>query len=559
MALAITSIEVVTANYMKMDFKREYGNGGVFNKRDNKLTKRGSFEMKLKHSDIFYSTTLRIGSNQSEVNVLVDTGSSDLWIMESDVYCFSVSSYSKKVRDIFDAKNQDQQKRGLQLPGTKPYQMSPSINKKINGHKKESIGDDEPPIPEDLNSSLTEIAHTSTLGPSDSSNSEMGYSYETDDGYASGFAYSDYYHYTATDDYAASCTLNGSFETDGSDSFKINETAPEFEVHYADGTEASGIWANDQVRIHNVTVSNFSFGLADYSSSTIGVLGIGLPDLETTNVYNTSVDPYIYENLPMKLKSEGIIDRAMYSIYLDDINAATGTILFGAVDHAKYKGDLTKNALVFTDDELSVDKPSRLAIKIDRFGVIKGSDKFSSSINDYPAVLDTGSTLTYFPSGYLSDLATHAGAEYNLEYGAYEISCGAKDTKVTFLFESTVIEVPIEDLVLDDVEGTDKCFLGILGIYYADSFVLGDNVLRHAYVALDIESREVGLAAIRHTDEENIQIATTGIPDLKDNEYSESDDEYDDGKSGLEDAGSLMVPSMVSLVSMYFLNLIVGL
>lgn len=48
-----------------------------------------------------------------------------------------------------------------------------------------------------------------------------------------------------------------------------------------------------------------------------GILGIGLAADESTFTDNGAGSAFMYENYPMKLKSEGFIDRVAYSVHLD--------------------------------------------------------------------------------------------------------------------------------------------------------------------------------------------------------------------------------------------------
>lgn len=75
---------------LKIDFEVARGN----DKRDLAISdempyvmKRNSLEMELQNRKTFYLTTLKIGSNEDEVRVLMDTGSSDLWVMSHDLIC----------------------------------------------------------------------------------------------------------------------------------------------------------------------------------------------------------------------------------------------------------------------------------------------------------------------------------------------------------------------------------------------------------------------------------------------------------------------------------------
>lgn len=65
-------------------------------KIDRSLEKRGSLEFSLVNvDDTYYAATIGIGSPQQEMQVLFDTGSADLWVMDSNNPFCSNSNYSK--------------------------------------------------------------------------------------------------------------------------------------------------------------------------------------------------------------------------------------------------------------------------------------------------------------------------------------------------------------------------------------------------------------------------------------------------------------------------------
>ncbi len=55
-----------------------------------------------------------------------------------------------------------------------------------------------------------------------------------------------------------------------------------------------------------------------------------------TNEASDNVYPTIMDNL----KSNGVTNRKAYSLYLNDLQANTGAIIFGGVDTTKYTGEL---------------------------------------------------------------------------------------------------------------------------------------------------------------------------------------------------------------------------
>lgn len=81
----------------KIDFEVLRGN----DKRDLSLSderpyfvKRDSSEIELQNKQTFYLANIKIGSNEDETGVLIDTGSSDLWVMAHDINCVKSSPSS---------------------------------------------------------------------------------------------------------------------------------------------------------------------------------------------------------------------------------------------------------------------------------------------------------------------------------------------------------------------------------------------------------------------------------------------------------------------------------
>lgn len=438
--------ENVDNSIYKLDFSVHRGNSlkdrGVGRKAG--LRKR-EFTMEIENKQTYYQVDLEIGSERNVNQVLVDTGSSDLWVISADVVCKTTTLNSRQ---------------DLNLP-------------EFNG-KHVNYG----------NRNKFEFNNNS----SNKSNILKGTHHKPVNGQNSG----------------GTCTSSGSFSTSQSNSFRRNSTAPSFSIQYADGSDASGIWGHDTVRVGNISVPNLSFAIANETSSDFGVFGIGLHSGEVTYSLNSGGN-YIYENFPEKLKTDGYINKVAFSIYLGNINSDTGNILFGAVDHAKYSGELQTVRMV--NSYLSWGYPEPPNIEVVLSSVSFNSSGKSTIVTDTGrnAILDTGSTLSYFTRGLLSSFASHLGAKAT-SFG-YQVPCpSGLSNYVDFNFNGKVILVPYESLIIN--EGY-TCFLGILE---SNSVLLGDNFLRHSYIVMDYEELEVSLAQARHTDEEEIDIISSTIP-----------------------------------------------
>ncbi|CCG22092.1 hypothetical protein CORT_0B03840 [Candida orthopsilosis Co 90-125] len=441
----------------------------------------GSFEIELVNEKTFYLADLYIGSNKDKNEVLVDTGSSDLWVMSHDLFCYGYG-YRRRKRDAKNVVN----------VGTGPKFIE------------EDEVEEKPTKSKNANKAPVNKAEESAY---------YSYTYLTDYPEASDYpepSYDPYSYYSYDTYYGGSntCTSYGTFNTENSDSFVQNDTDT-FVIGYADGTFASGIWGRDTVRIGNLSVEDLSFAVANESSSDIGVLGIGLPGLEVTN----EDGGYMYENLPLKMKTDGVIKKALYSLYLDKADAKAGSILFGAVDHAKYEGTLETLKLRNTYEEY--DYPVKFEVPVDRIAVYKNGKTTTVLSSTEGVVLDSGSTLSYLRSEQIEDIADTLDGVYSYVADAYTIDCDyEKDTSTTLdiSFGNSTIRVPVADLVIESTSGS-TCYLGLFEQSLNTSYILfGDNVLRNAYVVYDLEDNEVHISQAYYTDDEDIEIVEQNVP-----------------------------------------------
>ena len=106
----------------------------------------------------------------------------------------------------------------------------------------------------------------------------------------------------------------------------MNSNSP-FEINYI-GASVSGQYFTDRFSIGGMGIIDYQMAYVDnVDGFSNGILGI-----------NGLQQPY---SLPNMLRDQGRTNTATYSIYLDSIDSATGSILFGGWDTAKFEGELT--------------------------------------------------------------------------------------------------------------------------------------------------------------------------------------------------------------------------
>jgi hypothetical protein len=311
------------------------------------------------------------------------------------------------------------------------------------------------------------------------------------------------------DYYYGGCT-GGTFNSNKSSTFKTVD-AGGFDIAYQDGTGSEGDYATDSVTIGGSTVKNLQFGLAFDTTVGVGILGIGYDSNEAT--YNT------YPNIIDELVSQGLISVKAYSLYLDDLESSTGSILFGGIDTEKYTG-----ALIALPIQADVDSGtiSSFTVALSSLSITGQAGNTTTLTNDSyaaPVILDSGTTLTYIPDALAASVYEQFGAvDDTSNTGNVYVNCDYRTTAsavtVNYGFGGSsgpIISVPISELIFDLVgiygSGTESggqsssqdlpfkntCVLGLFPAGDSPS-LLGDTFLRSAYVVYDLKNNEVALA-----------------------------------------------------------------
>ncbi|GAV55118.1 hypothetical protein ZYGR_0AS04410 [Zygosaccharomyces rouxii] len=431
--------------------------------RDNK-----NVNFEVENQQNFYSVDLQVGTPGQNITVLLDTGSSDLWVTaNTNPYC--ESNAGKK-----DRKGADESEGGA-------VQSDISVLMGTGGGP----------------TATSESARTGTY-PSQS---------ETGPGLAGSPP-------KATMD----CSEYGTFDVQNSQSFRSNKT--DFYISYGDGSFASGYWGTDRVNLGDLSLDGVSFAVANETNSSVGVFGIGLPENEATFTPDPSLQgfhPYQYRNFPQVLKSKGAINRAAYSLFLNSLNASSGDVLFGAVDRSKYTGDLYTLPLLNPEPE-KYKNPMEFDITVQGVGFMNGSSKTTFTTTKIPALLDSGTSLVYLPQALAKGIAHKLGGSYHDDIGYYVIDCPPEndDSKLVFEFGGFSIKNSLSNYLLGspDKVNDDQCVLGILPSNV--QAILGDVFLADAYVVYDLENYEVSLAQASFDDsKEDIQVMSDSIPGAK--------------------------------------------
>jgi len=312
--------------------------------------------------------------------------------------------------------------------------------------------------------------------------------------------------------YASVCAASGSYTANASSSYRYLNSR--FNITYIDRSGATGDYATDQLSIGGVELPAFQFGIGYRSTSQEGILGIGYPANEVA--VNAAGGGSAYPNLPKALQNRGVIASSAFSLWLNDLDASTGSVLFGGVDTAKFHGTLQTLPVIAQYGEYA-----EFIIALTALGVNGVANSLAAGVA-IPVLLDSGSSLTYLPASYVDTLFTQWNAVYDAQEGAAIVPCSLAEQQgsVDFTFSSAAatISVPLNELVLVGgyTDGQPVCIFGVAPLAAGSTAVLGDTFLRSAYVVYDIANNQISLAPtnFNSTADDIVEIASGagGVP-----------------------------------------------
>ena len=320
--------------------------------------------------------------------------------------------------------------------------------------------------------------------------------------------------------------IGGTFDPTQSSSYTVIQKGG-FNISYVDDAYAAGDFFTDQFSVGDITLDGLEMGLATQTSIGTGVLGLSFASDESVcNQDPCRPYPTIMEQLVKQKK----INSKAFSLWLNDLGANTGNVLFGGVDLKKYSGDLVTLPIVQNSEGsatafyvawtgFSIDTPQG-----------QNSTNFVSQNFDAPAILDSGTTSLLLPDDIAPKVFDQFGAEYVQQYDSFIAPCSLLNTSTSLSFQfggsdGPTIKLPISQLLTDPsgqnespismTDGSSGCLLGFQPAN-GRPLLLGDTFLRSAYVVFDIDNQEVSIAqTVFNADESevlDIQAGPGGVP-----------------------------------------------
>jgi hypothetical protein len=203
-------------------------------------------------------------------------------------------------------------------------------------------------------------------------------------------------------------------------------------------------------------------------------------------------------------------------LYLNDLSASTGSIIFGGMDTAKYHGSLLELPVVPSKYPNGTAVFAELSVVMTSVGITGQQGNvvnFTTAGYKGSALLDSGTTFTYLQPKVVESIYQGLNVIDDTDQtGVPLIDCAilVNSPKLTVDYgfggaNGMVLHVPIDELVFDlarfnltedDLPETgfkSTCGFGIFTSDDEDSSLLGDTFLRSAYVVYDLESNQIAI------------------------------------------------------------------
>lgn len=244
----------------------------------------------------------------------------------------------------------------------------------------------------------------------------------------------------------------------------------------------------------------------------IGVFGLGYAQNEAVpNPNGNGTYPTVLDNMV----SQGLIARPAYSLHLDSVDQAGGSICFGCIDESKFTGPLTALPI----------QPGTSA-SVPEFYVTLSSIILTDAAGKETALtpkgfaqstlLDSGTSTTGLPNSVFEPIAKGLGAvgvdvsdNQDGSEVIFTVPCELKSTNATLTYTfggtdagASRVVVPLSQVIGNTGQEFNTsefaspeggCDMGFEGPIAGVS-ILGDTFMRSAYVVFDLANNVVAMA-----------------------------------------------------------------
>lgn len=290
----------------------------------------------------------------------------------------------------------------------------------------------------------------------------------------------------------------------------------DFVVASTDTINVSGVNITDTFRLGDIEVEDLSMGLVDSVSNQQWVGMIGLGNDATTNFPRPSSRQR--PNLIDRLVASGKIVSQAYSIWLNNPEGASGSLLLGAIDKSRYEGDLIRLSSIEPYDVF----PSAFAVNVSSVNVDEAKQAYKYEGPNLAVSISPAETFSYLPDALADGVTAAAGATWDTALQRVTIPCdaGSKNPKTNFRFQlegpaGPVLNAHLADLVVPrEITNWETAFNSLANIpkgtclfgiqKYPDlrdgrnlQYNIGSSLLRRTYMVFDAANKDVALAPVK--------------------------------------------------------------
>lgn len=312
---------------------------------------------------------------------------------------------------------------------------------------------------------------------------------------------------------------------------------PPFSIHYVDTSNVGGTYLLDTLTVGDCKVANFSFAAAikasasiQYKGLTTGILGLNAAMGRAKCLKDGCTGPgSLQPTISEAMASAGCIGSSSYSLFLDEDNARSPSILFGGVDTARFTGPLvTLHTKLHANESLAdryVSQTLRLAKMTARLNGTAQQTYWPAKDRDAVDV-DTGSKGITLDADWVSSIFSGwqqiSVAKKTSSYAKKMlISCDDIDADITLDFtfadetaRSVQVDIPLREMVaplgslypnitlaleeygIPGANASNICVVNILSSTARHDFstLLGDPFFRSAYTYNNLDQNTISIA-----------------------------------------------------------------
>ncbi|SCO91014.1 probable aspartic proteinase precursor [Fusarium oxysporum] len=252
-------------------------------------------------------------------------------------------------------------------------------------------------------------------------------------------------------------------------------------IKYAFGDEVSGVVFTDTVKAgpvvaHKQAVQAATVIQAEFASD--GILGLAF---STINTVQPKKQKTFFETLLPTLK------KKVFAANLR-LNGKPATWDFGYIDDTKFKGKVAYTPVV---------SQKYWSMNVSSYAVGKGS--FTSSKKQVGEVIvDSGTSLVYFPEAVVNDYYSHIKGYEFQQRGTRTFPCNSTIPDFHFKIDSTTLSIPGRDVNYTVYDPANRLCAGAITTQLNSKYsVLGNLFMRNYYVVHSQEEAmpKLGFAA----------------------------------------------------------------